>query len=139
MVECACFDPAGDYGEYGCSEDFYHAKTPKARKTHKCDECDGEIKSGDVYERATGKEEREFYTYKTCGDCLSIAKAFFCSRMHGGLFVDLEEYLRDYDPKDDCYAEAILKLTDRAREMVQEVFDRVVVLEEEELDDGKAR
>lgn len=128
-MECACFDPVGDCG--GDDVAVLHKKTTrKAIKRHTCYECDRQIEPGEWYELVNIKWKFEgFDVVKTCLDCKSIQDAFFCSYFYGGLFEMLEQYLEDYDPKDDCYAEAILKLTERAKEKVQEIFER---LEEEE-------
>jgi hypothetical protein len=49
--------------------DFYQSRTPKARKNHRCCECAGKIKIGEVYFRHSGVWEGDFFTYKNCDDC----------------------------------------------------------------------
>jgi hypothetical protein len=130
-MEYACFDPAGDYGDWDEVYGDYEARQEIAKERWTCDECDSVMNVGDEYEYASGILSGELHEHRTCKDCLSIAEAFFCSRMHGGLFDDLEDYLEDYNPEDDCYAKAVLKLTDVARKKVQEIFERVIADREE--------
>ena len=63
MSECYCdYDPA----------EFYHSEKRKARKQHKCDECDGVIQSGERYEHVRAKWEGDVGTYDTCARCLDL-------------------------------------------------------------------
>jgi hypothetical protein len=69
----------------GYSE-FCHTQIRKARKAHRCSECDKEILPGERYERATGKSEGELWDADTCLICAEIAKAFYCEgRWFGGM------------------------------------------------------
>ena len=67
--------------------DFSSSIVRKARKPHKCGECDRYILVGEQYEYATGKHYGEFYDAKTCTDCLSLRNAFFCSWLYGNVFL----------------------------------------------------
>ncbi len=90
-MNCVCdYDPA----------DFYSASRPIARKAHKCDECAGQIKRGERYERVNGKWEGCISTFKTCVWCLAVRDAIsqrvpcFCWA-HGGLDIDVEYALEE--------------------------------------------
>lgn len=71
-MECSC--------SIECESDgysqFHNDKMVTAKKEHKCTECRGIIKPGDKYEKATGKFDGEFYSYKTCPDCISLRGLF---------------------------------------------------------------
>lgn len=62
-MSCAC-----DYD----APEFYCASTPTARKTHRCYECNGEIRPGERYERVAGKWDGRFDTFLTCERCFDI-------------------------------------------------------------------
>lgn len=87
MLACDC----GDNGP-----DFYNNALHKARKAHTCCECKREIPIGSEYEKAVGKWEGEFYTFKTCGLCLMIRETLeelgYCMA-HGRLVEDYQDYL----------------------------------------------
>lgn len=64
----------------------------KARKAHKCCECDKTISPGEKYEYAVMKFEGDLLHEKTCLVCAEIATAFYCNgRTFGGaLWQDME-------------------------------------------------
>ena len=72
--------------------EFMVVEDRKARKLHKCCECDKEILPGEKYEHVRGKCYGEMFTCKTCLVCREIANAFYCEgRMFGGeLWEDME-------------------------------------------------
>ena len=82
---CIGSEPDG-YCEFIVQEDR------KARKPHKCCECDKVIQIGEKYEHARGKFEGEMWTADTCLICREIAETFYCNgRMFGGeLWEDME-------------------------------------------------
>lgn len=45
---------------------------PKARKTHKCCECESDIDPGEKYQKVTGLAEGTWDEYKTCMICKNI-------------------------------------------------------------------
>ena len=55
-------------GDYEAPE-AYVCDHPKARKDHKCCECRGVIKVGEVYNRHHGIWDGEPDSYKVCSDC----------------------------------------------------------------------
>ena len=87
-----------DYGAF-CECDiegsvsFYRVETRKARKSHRCSECDAPILPGEAYEDAAGKQDGDMWNEKTCSFCMALVdyiKAHvpcYC-RMHGDLFED---------------------------------------------------
>lgn len=80
--------------EDGISELFSESR-PKARKLHRCSECDKAINRGDQYQRTSGKSDGEFWTFITCLLCAEIRKVFSCNEgeLLGGM---LWEQMRDY-------------------------------------------
>lgn len=73
--------------------EFFVCETRKARKPHKCCECDKQIAIGERYEHARGKYEGDMWTSDTCFVCAEIAEAFYCNgRMFGGGLWDEMEY-----------------------------------------------
>jgi hypothetical protein len=75
--------------------EFFHSETRKARKVHRCSECGGDIKKGERYQRDSGKNEGEFWTFVTCLICAEIRSVFTCGEGEelGGL---LWERMNDY-------------------------------------------
>ncbi len=59
------------YCDYEPAE-FYHKEIRKARKPHKCCECAGPIRVGELYEHVRGKWEGSIGTYDTCERCVDI-------------------------------------------------------------------
>jgi hypothetical protein len=56
--------------------EFYHREEPTARKTHCCCECSSEIQPGERYEKAVGKFDGIFESYKTCLPCSCIRRDY---------------------------------------------------------------
>ena len=82
----------------GCDGDtpeIYNERMVRARKVHKCCECEREILVGAVYEKVSGRWEGEFGTYKFCADCSDIGKSLSCGegRTFLNLWDDIEENL----------------------------------------------
>ena len=125
---CSCITVDYDDGPEFYSE--YNVK--KARKDHHCCECRGTIKKGDSYEVIAGMWEGDFQIYKTCLDCQSIRKEFFC----GGAFVfgeilnDLKESLYYAWDVDLC---CLNGLTPGARDRVMGILDTLAAERGEEL------
>lgn len=73
--------------------EFTDVSEPKARKPHKCCECDRLIATGSHYERYTGFYEREWLTYRTCLDCKYIRDGLRCGQswMFGSLWEDIDQ------------------------------------------------
>lgn len=64
-------EPSGD-GEPG---ELVTVEKLKARKPHKCHECERTIEPGTLYTRISGKWYGEFSTMAECFDCEEIGKA----------------------------------------------------------------
>lgn len=83
--------------------DFYSETYPVARKEHRCEECGGTIKVGEIYARCSGKWDGEFQSYvqhKACRDFVaSINIDYFgeCLLPFGGLREFLANAESEYD------------------------------------------
>ncbi|RQM44552.1 hypothetical protein EHZ19_28295 [Paraburkholderia bannensis] len=88
-----------DYSEFPT---LYAESTVKARREHRCCECLGVIKTGESYQRRSGKWEGQFRSFKTCQRCVdfeaNIKAHIPCFRVCsiGDLIEDAVECLRDY-------------------------------------------
>lgn len=60
--KCYCGDPP----------EFYHAEIRRARKPHRCSECNGAIMVGERYEHVLGKWDGYVDTFNTCERCHDI-------------------------------------------------------------------
>lgn len=111
-MDCSCIY----IGNYDPPE-FHRETYPTARKEHICTECSRAILLGEKYTNEKVKWEKEFNTFKTCIDCLSIRNTFFCD---GWYYTMLYEYLQEHinemdgEISEDC----IVELTPIAREKV---------------------
>ena len=76
---------------------FCHVEMRKARKEHKCFECDHVIAVGEIYEHVRGKWEGDIYTFDTCERCVDLRTAIgdYCGGcfQYGVLFEEYSEYL----------------------------------------------
>lgn len=122
MSNCSCvFVDSFDYPE------FHRAKIQKARKYHTCCECGRLIEPFEEYEYACGMWENCFNVFKTCSDCLSIRKEFFCGGFeYEGMKMLLWEHLQemDGDVSEDCL-NIFSALTPRAKSMVCEMIEQI--------------
>ena len=71
---------------------FFNETFPRARKVHKCCECNGDIKPGEKYHKASGKWGDRLNTYKTCMPCHNI-REHYCQ--YGYYFGELEEQISE--------------------------------------------
>lgn len=110
------------YCDYKDGPSVYDAKTRKAKKEHKCSECRGVIKPGEVYEHAWGVWDGDAQTFKACPDCLELrrwaqAHVKCICWSHGETHQIVRETFEEYER--DCpglTAEAEAKIADiRAR------------------------
>lgn len=85
-----------DNGEY--SAEFHSEVTRKARKRHKCGECERFIEPGENYERVVGKWDGEISTYLTCEHCVA-ARGWLSHECGGWLYEMVEEDLQEHVPK----------------------------------------
>ena len=121
MNNCSCSIEASE-GE-PCS--FLNIKYIRARKKHNCCECKKIIQPKEQYERLSGCWEGGFGTYKTCMDCVSIRKAFFCTFVFESLYEYLREEIRETDG--DLSQDCIAMLTPKAKEKVLKMIDEYIV------------
>ncbi len=109
---------------------FYEEKTLRARSAHTCCECLVEIRRGDDYQRATGKNEGGFFREATCLLCVEVRSAFVCdSWIFGDLWSEVEAQLFPVWKKNgpwDCLAKlktqaAVDECMHRFNEWLQEL------------------
>jgi hypothetical protein len=76
------------------SNEFYDADIITARKEHRCSECHRPILPKQQYEYASGKYDGDFFTVKTCLDCMNIRDGLSCGGgyVHGELWTDMNDY-----------------------------------------------
>jgi hypothetical protein len=88
-------------GGYDCDgyPEFSDFSWPKARKEHKCGDCNKTIPKGEKYQRWAGKFDGEMFTEKRCAICVEIRDAFTCTESdqtgppNGELWSDIAEYM----------------------------------------------
>jgi len=118
MSGCACVYPTEADGP-----EFSNIRYRKARKEHKCCECEKVIEKGERYEIIAGKWDGDVSTFKTCLDCAAIRDELFC---HGHtfeyLYHDLNEHIRDTDGQ--IAPSCLVKLPRRARNIICDMIDR---------------
>lgn len=96
MSECGvCI---GGYDSDGSCE-FYDIRWPKAKKEHRCEDCNRVIAKGENYQRVAGKFDGEFFAVSTCAVCVEIRNAFTCTEYDqvgpppGELWNDIREQM----------------------------------------------
>lgn len=117
-MSCGCVyvEHDGDLGFYAGAE------TRKAIKEHKCVECSRTIEPGEKYEYASGCWEAGWKHFKTCSDCLSVRKEFFCGGLlFAHMYNDLYYHIEDMDG--NIKSECLNKLTPRAKSKVIGMID----------------
>ena len=106
---------------------WFKPREQSANKTHRCCECCRDIKKGELYNYETCVWEGSFMSFKTCNDCFSIRKSFFCD---GWIYETMMEYLREHikDSGGQISSDCLVGLTTGAKdivfEMIEEVWDR---------------
>ena len=128
MSECACID-IDDYEGAKVST----TKIVVARLAHKCYECGRQIETKEKYEYFSGLYDYRWYTVKTCLDCVSARKAFFCSGWYyENLWDSIAEHIHH------CYSQIgediICQLTPRARDIVCDMIQDEWKYEDEDED-----
>ena len=119
-MECAC---EVDVDVDGFSEPLVDEKRV-ARKHHKCSECGTTIQPGDTYEYYKGVCEGDFFTNKTCLDCLSIREVFFTGGYYFGQILEaFNEFVQETQGQidEDC----ISRLTPKSQRMVCMDIDEI--------------
>ena len=79
----------------------YVAKKKKARKQHKCNECNRVISVGEIYERVFGVWDGSVDNYKTCQRCLNLRDYAYDNFpcicwSHGNMIDDCIEIIKEY-------------------------------------------
>lgn len=91
MSNCSdvCLDQ--DLGYYN---EFFAEDTREAKKNHKCGECGRMIQRSEVYHRAVGKCEGDWFVAKTCPECAEIRTVLICGEyFYGCLWEDIQEHI----------------------------------------------
>lgn len=90
------------YCDYDTPE-FWSSSKPRAKKKHRCYECNGEILPGEQYEYSANKYDGRMWQYHVCERCYDIRMFVqnnvpcFCYA-YGGLQETAEEAIEDaYD------------------------------------------
>jgi hypothetical protein len=81
MKDCTCVCEV-DVHEW---PQFHQVATRKARKRHRCCECNEPIMPGQLYEHVSGKWDGTFSVVRTCLRCARIRDDFCRSYIYGGL------------------------------------------------------
>ncbi len=63
--------------------DFGTTSRPKARKSYRCDQCNGTIQPGETYVRWTGKYDGVMQTTRDCHACDDLAHALYDHNFYG--------------------------------------------------------
>lgn len=82
--------------DFDFSFDFHEQTERNAKKAHVCCECQETIAVGERYEYTAAHGDDEFFTYKTCINCVEIRRAFSCDGnfiCHEALWTEIEEIL----------------------------------------------
>lgn len=76
--------------------DVFEENRRRARKLHRCSECDADILPGAMYWSIRGLWDGRWGNFKQCSHCNAIADRFMsetdCCYCVGGLYDDLMEY-----------------------------------------------
>lgn len=88
MTSCDCSLATNDFD----GPTFSKTKIVKARKRHRCCECDEYIQPGKQYERTSGVWDGDFSTFATCLPCMRIRKQY-CP--HGWIYGELRDTLKE--------------------------------------------
>jgi len=119
-MKCSCV-----YVGYDCGDSCYilQEKIVRAAKPHKCGECGSDICKGEKCEIAYIVQNIQVSTEKTCMNCLSIRREFFCDGWtYTCILDDLREHISGV--KGDISESCIASLTPKARERVCEMVER---------------
>lgn len=87
--------------------EFWKRSAPKARKPHRCCECNREIQRGETYQLDTGRWDGDFNTYRTCAQCAEIRDVFTCGGgwLYRSLWEDMEMAFDDLRMAGECWDE----------------------------------
>jgi hypothetical protein len=62
--------------EPDCYPEFFNTRWPKAGKDHECCECGETIRRGEIHEYAVGKQDGDWFAYRTCITCYRIRRDY---------------------------------------------------------------
>ncbi len=68
---------------------------PRARKPHKCGECQRTIQPGETYEKTVGVFKGSFDTYVTCEQCCSV-RNWLSKVCSGWIYSQVEEEISEH-------------------------------------------
>ena len=84
-------------------DERYHLYNPpaprKARKAHKCEECNRSIDAGETYYYGTGMYDGDFSTHKICRHCWVACEwlnANCSGFLHNTVYEDIEQHVEEY-------------------------------------------
>lgn len=84
-MNCCCL-------EFDERADVCQSRLVRARKDHKCGECNDGIKAGSLYEVTRLLFDGSWSTHKTCARCANVRDEYFtCGAVMGSMAEDFEE------------------------------------------------
>jgi hypothetical protein len=106
-------------------DNHWSARERKARKGHKCYECNGAILAGQAYFYHTVFGGGSASNYKVCLDCQSVIWQFFNNGWwFGSVWDSLNDYVNE-NWRNDLPSSCICKLSPPARDKVCDIFDKL--------------
>lgn len=107
------------YDANDSENEFFSQAVVKARKPHRCGECEIPVTVGTRYERSSGKSEGDFFTFASCLLCAEIRNVFHCggSYYFGTLWDDME---MEAFPRLTTASECFLELSPEAKTYLME-------------------
>jgi len=118
-MDCGC-QIDSNWGEE--ATELFNECERRARKEHVCCECRRTIERGETYVVESGMWDGRFSEYKTCQDCISIRKVYFCGYMYECLWSDLKDSI--YDDPESFVDSRITKLTLAAKDKVFQIIEK---------------
>ena len=118
MKNCTCV-----YADYSDNlPDPFTSTKRRARKNHKCCECNRVIGPGEHYYYDSGKWDNEWLTFKMCLPCGEILDEFFCDGFaYQQMTADLYEHIQEVDGQ--IFENCLSALSVNAREIVCNLID----------------
>lgn len=123
---CSCIDAVW---EDDCNT-FETKRHYTAKKNHVCNECNRVIATGERYEYIAAKYDGEFYSVKTCFDCVSMRDALFCTAYYGNIWCNVEEEIKEWVYNNTVPWAKLSTLTHTARERILEIIEEAYAEQE---------
>jgi len=121
-MNCSCI-----YIETEGTPSFVREKLIHSAKTfHKCLECGRTILKGESYYYACGVWENKFHAYKTCVDCESVIRSFFCSGyLIGNIWDDLRTHIWETNGEvsEDCIVPLTVSALYKVCELIENTWE----------------